>query len=252
VADVTGRFSDRADDYARARPAYPEAAFDAIATLAALGPSSVVADVGSGTGISSAPLLRRGHRVLGVEPNAAMREAAERAFADEPRFASVAGTAESTTLPDASVDLVVVAQAFHWMDAARARAEFARILRPPRRVALLWNWRRPGGAPFVDAYEALLTRWGTDYEAVKARYRVRESLAGFFSGAHVTRTFAHAQALDLAGVRALLLSASYTPPAGHPDREPMLRALDDAFAAHAHDGTVEIAYDAELHVGRLS
>ena len=252
MTDPTARFSDRADDYARARPGYPDAVFDAIEALTSLSPSSVVADVGSGTGISAAPLLRRGYTVYGVEPNAAMRAAAERAFAAEPRFTSVDGTAEATTLADESVDLVLVAQAFHWMDPVRTRVEFARVLRPPRHVALLWNWRRPRGNAFTAAYEALVERWSTDYDAVKQRYRVRESLASFFGGAHETRTFEHAHPLDRGAVRALLLSSSYTPKDGHPDRDPMLRALDEAFDAHAQGGIVEVVYDAELHVGRLT
>jgi SAM-dependent methyltransferase len=252
MSDPTKRFSDRADDYARARPGYPDAVFDAIAELTGLAPGSVVADVGSGTGISAAPLLRRGCAVRGVEPNAAMRAAAERALAGEPRFTSVDGTAERTTLPDASVDLALVAQAFHWMDPARTRRELARVLRPPRHVALLWNWRRPQGGAFTAAFEAVVERWSTDYDAVKRRYRVRESLGPFFGGAHETRTFEHAHPLDRAAARALLLSSSYTPAEGHPDRAPMLRALDDAFDAHARGGVVEVAYDAELHVGRLT
>jgi SAM-dependent methyltransferase len=252
MSDPTTRFSDRADDYARARPSYPDAVYDAIAEVTGLTPPADVADVGSGTGISAAPLLRRGYAVYGVEPNAAMRAAAERAFAGEPRFTSVAGTAEATALPDGSVDLVLVAQAFHWMEPVRTRAELARVLRPPRHVALVWNWRRPSGNAFTAAYEALVERWSVDYDAVKQSYRVRESLAPFFGDVHETRTFEHAHPLDRGAVRALLLSSSYTPAEGHPDRAPMLRALDDAFDAHARGGLVEVVYDAELHVGRLA
>lgn len=252
MTDPTTRFSDRADDYARARPSYPDAVFDAIEKLAGLSAPSVIADVGSGTGISAAPLLRRGYAVYGVEPNAAMRAEAERRFAGESRFTSVDGTAEATTLGDGSVDLVLVAQAFHWMDPVRTRAELARVLRPPRYVALLWNWRRPRGSAFTAAYEAIVERWSNDYDVVKRQYRVRESLGAFFGGAHETRTFEHAHPLDRDAVRALLLSSSYTPKEGHPDRAPMLRALDAAFDAHARGGLVEVVYDAELHVGRLT
>jgi SAM-dependent methyltransferase len=251
--EPTRRFSDRVHDYARARPGYPEALFDTLAAAAGLRAGSAVADVGSGTGISSEPFLRRGCAVYGVEPNADMRLAAEARFAAHAGFTSVDGVAEATTLADASVDLVTVAQAFHWFDRARTRREFARILRPGGAVGLYWNWRA-AGTPFVEAYEAIIERFGTDFAAVRSTYAARraEGLADFFGGPFETRTFSHTQALDLDGLRALLLSSSFTPPAGHPDREPMLHAIDRAFAEHARGGRVEIPYDTELHVGRLA
>jgi SAM-dependent methyltransferase len=254
AGEPTRRFSDRASDYARARPAYPEALTDALVASAGLTAGSAVADVGSGTGLSSTPFLRLGCTVYGVEPNAAMRAAAERRLAGEPRFVSVDGTAESTGLPAASVDLVVAAQAFHWFDRPRARAEFARVLRPGGVVALVWNWRRDRGTPFLEGYEALLRRWGTDYAEVLRRWEAGspDALGAFFGGPYETRRVEHAQVHDLDGLRARLLSSSYTPPEGHPDRAPMLRALERLFAEHAREGQVELVYDATLHIGALA
>lgn len=253
-SDPTRRFSGRARDYERGRPGYPEAIADVLAAEAGLRRGSVVADVGSGTGISSELFLRRGCTVFGVEPNAAMREAAERRFRDVPAFVSVNGTAEATTLAAESVDLVSAAQAFHWFDGQAARRELARIMRADARAALFWNWRWQAGTPFLEAYEALLLRYGTDYREVRQRYPKRGSAAlrDFFGGPYATHAFVHARALDLSEAKALLLSASYTPAAGHPHRAPLLRGLEHAFAAHARGGRVEIVYDSELHVGRLA
>src|SRR5579885_3110804 len=128
--DPTRRFSDRVENYVRYRPHYPDGVLDVLRTETGLTPTAVVADVGSGTGISAKLFLRNGNLVLGVEPNREMREAAERLLSDYPHFTSVAGTAEATTLPDRSVDYAVAAQAFHWFDHDRARHEFARILHP--------------------------------------------------------------------------------------------------------------------------
>jgi SAM-dependent methyltransferase len=198
--------------------------------------------------------LRRECTVYGVEPNPEMRRAAERRLRGYPRFVSVAGTGEATTLPDASVDVVTVAQALHWLDRQRARREFVRILRPGGAAAVFWNWRRPAGTPFLDAYEALLVRYGTDYGEVRRRYEAGApaGLRAFFGGPYRTWRFAHAHALDLGGVMALLLSTSYTPAADHPDRAPMLRELGRAFATHARAGRVEILYDTELHWGPIA
>ena len=169
VPDATARFTGRVDDYVRARPGYPEAIFDDLLAAGALRLGAVVADIGSGTGISSEPFLRRGFELFGVEPNAAMRAAAEGALARYPRFRSQPGAAEATGLAPRSIDLVVAAQAFHWFDGAHARDEFARILTAGGQVALIWNSRRSTGSPFLAAYEELLLEFGTDYTQVGHR-----------------------------------------------------------------------------------
>src|SRR5437868_4581721 len=129
--DPTQRFSQRVSFYIRSRPHYPRAALEFLQHNLALRPEHVIADAGSGTGISSELFLENGNVVIGVEPNREMREAGDELL--KPRFEKfrgVHGTAEATTLPDASVDFVVAGQAFHWFDPERAREEFRRILRP--------------------------------------------------------------------------------------------------------------------------
>ena len=148
-SDSNTRFSDRVADYVRTRPGYPTAVLDILGTETGLNPATVVADVGAGTGLSAELFLRNGNTVFGVEPNREMREAAESLLAGYANFHSVAGSAESTTLPDASVDLIVAGQAFHWFDVPRARAEFRRILRPDGVVVLMWNTRRLDTTPFL-------------------------------------------------------------------------------------------------------
>jgi SAM-dependent methyltransferase len=214
--------------------------------------AATVADVGSGTGILTGLLLERGCRVLAVEPNREMRAAAERRLGGDERFTSVAGRAEETGLAPASVDLVTAGQAFHWFDAARAREEFRRILRPGGVVALLWNDRKVDATPFLRAYEALLRRFGTDYAEVQHRTAKAQEVEAFFGpGRHAVAVFPGRQDLDLEGLRGRLLSSSYVPEAGHPDHEPMLAALGEIFAAHERDGTVALEYDTVVYHGRL-
>src|SRR5687768_9148097 len=127
--DSTKRFSSRVEAYVKYRPGYPPGVMELFRSEMGLTPGSAVADVGSGTGISAEMLLKNGNTVYCVEPNAEMRGAAEKLLGKYPGFRSVAGTGEQTTLPDASVDLVICAQAFHWLDRERAAAEFRRICR---------------------------------------------------------------------------------------------------------------------------
>jgi SAM-dependent methyltransferase len=249
--DAKSRFSSRVADYVRARPGYPQALYDFLREEFGTGPGSVVADVGSGTGIFARPLLEAGCTVYCVEPNQDMREAAEGRLGGLPGFRSVAGSAEATTLSNASADLVVAAQAFHWFDPVKTSAEFRRVLRPGRPAVLVWNTRRTGGTPFMERYEALLNEFGTDYAAVRHDRQDPARLAQFFPAGFRRVAFPNEQRLDRDALRGRLLSSSYTPGPGDPRREPMLRALDRLFDQCSSSGHVTIDYDAEVYFGPL-
>jgi SAM-dependent methyltransferase len=250
--DPRERFTDRVADYSRARPSYPPAALDRLVRETGVPPGGDVVDLGSGTGILTVLLLDRGFRVVAVEPNRGMAAAAERLLEGRPGYRGVNGTAEATTLDAASADLAVAAQSFHWFDPEAARVEVMRVLRPPRRVAVLWNMRRRAGTPFLEGYEALLQRWGTDYRDVDARHAAAAPLERLFGAPPRKHVVPNRQELDRAGLRSRLVSSSYTPAEGHPDRGPMLAALDTLFDAHARDGQVALEYDTEVYVGRLA
>ncbi len=251
-ADSKGRFSDRVENYVRYRPRYPEELFDFLQAELRLAPGAAVADIGSGTGISAEPLLQRGFTVYGIEPNGPMRSAAEGLLGRYSGFRSVDASAEVTTLPEGSVDLVIAAQAFHWFDHARARAEFGRILRSPGHVALFWNERKTDATPFLRAYEQLLLTHATDYAQVRHENVTPESLERFFAPAAMgQRTFANHQHFDFEGLKGRLLSSSYAPPAGHPGHGPMLDALRRIFDEHQRHGRVTFEYDTRVYYARV-
>jgi SAM-dependent methyltransferase len=250
--DPTGRFSTRVSDYVKYRPGYPPAVLRLLEDECALTPASVVADVGSGTGLLAELFLRNGNRVYGVEPNREMREAGERLLASYENFVSVDGRAEETTLAASSVDFVTAGQAFHWFDPPRARREFMRILRPGGRVVLVWNDRRTRGTPFLEEYERLLLEYGTDYAEVSVKYAEESMLAALYGPSErFQKTFDNEQVFDFEGVRGRLTSSSYTPQPGHPNFEPLMRGLEAIFERHQSDGRVVVAYDTKVFYGRL-
>lgn len=249
---TAARFSNRVADYVRYRPDYPAALLDWLQAELGITPAWRVADIGAGTGIASGMFLAAGFRVTAIEPNAAMREAAVEALAANPKFHAQDGSAAATSLPDASIDLVTAAQAFHWFDPVAAHREFARILRPHGMAAIWWNSRRLGGTPFLEGYEALLRRFGTDYTDVAERYPDAASMRAWFGhGLRGVAHFDHTQHLDFDGLRGRLLSSSYTPPPGHPSHLPMLQALRELFDATAHDGRVDFDYDTRVFAGEV-
>jgi SAM-dependent methyltransferase len=251
--DAATRFSNRVADYVRYRPSYPPETVDFVLSATQLASTCSIADVGSGTGISAELFLRRGCPVIGVEPNADMRAAAETQLADYPLFRSVAGSAEATTLPAESVDLVIAAQAFHWFDVPKTRAEFARITRAPHWCALLWNTLRLDSAPFMQAYEALRVEFGIDYTHVRHENIDSQKLREFFvPGTYRGAKFDNAQLLDVDGLIGRLASSSYLPSVGHPRYAAMVAAARDIFSTHQQAGRVALEYDAEVHLGRVS
>lgn len=250
--DSTQRFSNRVENYVRYRRRYPAGVIELLSKEAALTPAAVIADIGSGTGISADLFLRNGNTVFGVEPNAKMRQAAEARFQSEPRFRSIAATAEATTLAAGSIDFVVAGQAFHWFNVERVRQEFARILRPGGWVVLIWNARRTDTTPFLRAYEALLNRYGTDYGTVRHENTDEAALSKFFAGGEFQfRSLSNEQRFDFAGLKGRLLSSSYAPTEEDANFEPMIAALEQAFRDHAVAGQVCFEYDTKLYFGHV-
>ena len=245
------RFSDRVADYVRYRPGYPREVIEVLRQHCGLVPGFAVADIGSGPGALARLFLEHGNEVFAVEPNAEMRNAGHELLGHFDRYHSVDGTAESATLGAESVDFITAAQAFHWFDWPQAKAEFHRILRPRGYVVLLWNDRR-FDSPFEQDYEQLLLDFGTDYSNVKDRGgAAMGAIDGFFSGHYETAKLSNRQDFDLEGLRGRLFSASYAPKPDHPNRAPMLRAIERVFRKHASNGNVTIEYDTNMYFGRL-
>ena len=264
MADSTTRFSDRVEDYIRYRPHYPEAILPYLQETYGFTALWDVADIGSGTGISTELFLRFGNRVYGVEPNAEMRGAAERLLGEYALdgevaaggvlgrgvFVSVDGTAEATGLAAGSVRLVVAGQAFHWFDAVKSRVEFERILAPGGVVVLIWNERLADTA-FEKDYDALIEQYGKDYKTTKHRNIQDELIGDFFRPvSFVLRKFPNEQWFDLEGLKGRLLSSSYMPKSGE-SYAPMLQDLQRLFDRHQQDGRVRVGYDTKVYSGVL-
>jgi len=247
--DSTTRFSDRVADYIKYRPGYPVAVFDTLAAEGCLTSQSVVADLGSGTGILSAEFLARGNTVYGVEPNAAMRGAAESLLGSNEQFRSVDGSAEASTLPDASVDLIVAGQAFHWFNIANARIECLRIIRTGGVAVLLWNDREVDTTPFLAAYEQLLLDKGTDYAAVDHKNVSDEQLVAFFGNERFqVRAFPNEQQFDWDGLYGRAMSSSYVPQEGDAGHAEFQQGLHALFKQHAEEGHVTVRYQTRMYL----
>lgn len=147
-SEQANSFGKAVDEYERARPSYPRLAVDWLVPDDA----QKVLDLGAGTGKFTRSLVERGLDVLAVEPDDAMRAALSAAL---PTVRALAGTAENIPLPDASIDLVTAAQAWHWVDEECALPEAARVLRPGGSLALIWNIRNES-EPWVQRLREIM------------------------------------------------------------------------------------------------
>jgi SAM-dependent methyltransferase len=241
----TDRFTTRAGAYASGRPSYPSPLIDAI--LAGLGEPAalVVADLGAGTGISSRLVADRGPRVLAIEPNAAMRNAAQA----HPRVEWIDGTAERTTLPDRSVDVVTAFQSWHWVDQPVAILEARRIVRPHGRLAVVYN-ERGEHDPFTAAYGDIVRRHATD-ATEQRRANALAHVLGIDPARTTREEFRNCQTLDRAGVHARAESSSYLPQSGpaaavlHADIDALLDRFAVTKTIEMHLVTIVVRVDLE-------
>ncbi len=250
--DPLNRFSSRVQDYVRYRPSYPAEIVPLLERECGLTQTSRIADVGSGTGLLAQLFLSFGCSVTGVEPNAEMRRAGEEFLAGYPAFTSVAGQAERTGLPDASVDMITAGQAFHWFQPDAARQEFRRILKPGGWVVLIWNERRVAGGGFLAGYEDLVREYAPEYGVVDHRRIGADAISTFFEHHHWRLSeFEYVQEFDLAGARGRLASSSYAPRPGAAQYEPMMNRLVELFDRFQVNGRVSMIYDTLAYFGQL-
>jgi len=252
--ETTHRFADRVDNYVKYRPQYPQQMFDHLLSQNIINENSIVADIGSGTGISTEPFLNLNLEVYAVEPNKEMREAAEKLLGNNKNFHSVNASAENTTLKDHSVDVIVAGQSFHWFDKEKAKQEFKRILKPGGHVVLLWNDRRTNSTEFLRSYEDFLQLCGIDYKAVDHKNTQDKKIFDAFFGEnnYTEKWLDNFQEVDLAGLKGRVLSSSYMPNEGHKDYEHMMYCLKKVFARYQQNNMVRLEYDTKIYYGTLS
>lgn len=243
--DPLNRFTQRADDYVKYRPSYPPEAIDII--LQGLAPASQIlaADIGAGTGIASRLLALRGVKVIAVEPNGAMREAAQ----THPNVEYREGSAEATNLPDASVDVVTAFQAFHWFDPEPALLEFRRILKPNGRLALVWN-NRDQNDDFTGEYSSFIREVSNNHpcegaDTFEETLRQTQYFANYYQ--HEC-TIKYRQELDLDALIGRTQSISYLPCEGE-SHEYLVSGLQDLYHKFRSErGFVEMVYQTSIHI----
>jgi len=247
------RFTGKAEIYRKYRSSYPDDLIAYLYSIIGFHKNSVIADIGSGTGIFSRLLLERGSLVHCVEPNDDMRRIAEDDLAGFPNFTSVQATAENTGLPNGSVDFVTVAQAFHWFDRPAFQSECQRILRKGGKVVLIWNIRNYESAVIKDDY-LIREKYCVDAKGLGESGGPPKDIAGFFSGQiYAEKTFNNDLLIHRETYIGMNLSRSYSP---REDREPdqyrgFVEELNGLFDAYQENGIIRFPQFTRSYSGEV-
>lgn len=249
---TTEKFTGKADMYSKYRPSYPIEYINYLISYNALTDDSVIADIGSGTGILSRQLLGKGVKVIGVEPNDDMRIKAEQLVDQYPGFTLISATAEDTTLQDQSIDLITVAQAFHWFDKERFKIECRRILKSDSNVALVWNSRDLSSevvqknAEICKSICPLFQGFSGGIEENPEIYK-----QFFRDGKYEYQNFQHDLELDLNGFIGRNLSASYAPKAADENYRKFVDELTKLFVKYSQNDKIIVPNIARSYIGKV-
>ncbi len=247
------KFDDKGKIYAKFRPTYPREFIEYLFSKTHICEQSVIADIGSGTGILTGQLLDKGNRVFAVEPNSDMRRIAEDDLRKYALFTSVAANAEHTTLPDRSADLITVAQAFHWFDRDAFRKECRRILKPGAYVALVWNSRDENSA-LVAENDRINRKYCPAFKGFSGGTRgpvAEDDFRDFFTGDYEKKTFVNDLVFDLSGFIGRNLSASYSLKEGDAHYDAYVTELESLFEKFAVNGKATMPNFTRCYVGRV-
>jgi ubiquinone/menaquinone biosynthesis C-methylase UbiE len=245
----TERFTDVVEDYDKYRPRYPAFILEALEKNYKITNNYVIADVGSGTGIFSRLFVEKNYMVYGIEPNDRMREKSEQEFALFPHFKAIKGTAENILLADNSVDIVTVAQAFHWFETEEANNEFYRILKDNGMIVLVWNERRNKDNPFMSKYERLLRKFCPDYNETNHKKFTYENIKQIFKGHSIDLYMIdNIQEMDLNAFIGRVKSCSYCISNENKNYNPFMKKLNDLFNTYQNQSIVSFDYNTIMYV----
>lgn len=249
--DSRKKFNGIANEYTQSRPSYAVKFIECLYEKHSFSKSSVIADIGSGTGKFAKQLLDKGSNVVCVEPNTDMRLVAEKELSEYPHFKSVAGSAENTTLPDNSVDFITTAQAFHWFDTKSFKAECSRIIKPGGKAFLIWNTRNTE-ALINQKLHSVYSKYCPDFKGFSGGTKPHDDrIKYFFDNNYEYITFDNPLYFDREKFINRSLSGSYSLKKGDSNFNLYIEEIEKIFDEFETDGIVKIENHTVVYVGSV-
>lgn len=243
-------FTGKADLYSKFRPSYPNEYINYLLSENQLDEGSFIADIGSGTGILTKLLLEKKLNVLAIEPNDDMREEAEKTLKVYDQYKSINATAENTSLIDNSVDLITVAQAFHWFDKEKFRLECKRILKENSKVSLVWN-SKDLTSPLMIELQEICIETCPKFKGFSGGIEDMPDVYNQFfkNGIYETTVYRTDLEMDLEGFLGRNLSSSFSPLRREKEFESYHAALTNLFIKYSLNGKIIYPYITKSYLG---
>lgn len=245
--DTNKLFNGKANLYEQNRPGYPKLFFhDLFRSLLRNKVNPIIADIGAGTGIFTEVLAEWGKQAIAVEPNDEMREVLKNKLISFEQVKVVKGTAEATGLSSQSIDLITVAQAFHWFNAEAFKKECQRVLKEDGHVMLLWNSRDPF-SPLNKETEEICKSFCPKFQGFSGGKK--RNLSAFYEGSYERYSFSNPLKMNLQQFVGRNLSASYAPKEGEEYYNKFYQALIDLFNKHKKHQHIIVPNDIHVYIG---
>jgi SAM-dependent methyltransferase len=250
--DTTDKFTTKAEAYARFRPDFALDAIDTILIQTGIGTQSVVADIGAGTGILTRHFVEKVALIYAVEPNDAMRSYAEANLGEYTSFRSLNTRAEETTIPETSVDLILVGQALDWFDPFPTSAEFQRIVKPGGFLAVISNPPEIPDTPLKLAVRGLFREeFGFNFE--ESSHPDNQPPNFYFGHDDFIHTrFPNPVPENWESFFGGICSASFAPDPEHPRFKDFSKAAREVFEQFQQDAVITMPFETELWLGKIN
>jgi ubiquinone/menaquinone biosynthesis C-methylase UbiE len=240
----TNRFTNKAQDYAKYRPTYPQECINYLIKNMKI-KNKIIADIGSGTGKFTELILDYIKKVYAVEPNRYMRRQAEKLLNKNKKFISINGSAENTNLKNNSLDIIISAQAFHWFDLNKTKIEFRRILKSNSKIILIWN-SKINNTKYLKEQKQILNKY-----VLKENNRNKNIVNRFFSNNYKKISFNHYQEFNLEGVLGRIKSLSYCPLPNTKEYKNIEKKINIAFKKYSKNGLIKYNYRCNAYIGKI-
>jgi len=240
-------FCGKSHDYSNYRPQYPHAVKELLESVCC---HPIIADIGSGTGKFSQLCIDLAQTLYAVEPNSQMRYSAEMLLGENSNYVSIAGTADKTTLGDSSVDIIAVAEAYHWFDNNETRIEFKRILKDNGHVLLLWN--QFGGDPYDQEKLTISAKYRKTTGIMPSGIpREQRAINLFGEGNYEKFEFDNSITQNCESFCRGWASASYVPKQGTNEHAEFIAEASDLFKKYATNGFLKTTIKTICFLGKL-
>lgn len=246
---MKNEFYNRANEYAIGRPTYPEEILKRLKELG-IGRNSTIADVGAGTGLLTRMLSEIGCRILAVEPNIEMLSECKKYCSTITSIEYINEPAESTGIKEHSLDLIIIAQAFHWFDKELSKVEFKRILKEKGYVIFLWNDMQIDNE-FANEYINIIRKYKIKTTAAITNFDPDKEKYNFLGQSFEKIYYNNSQFLTIDGIIGNATSLSYTPSKLDSNYNQFVQELKKLFLKYQVDGKVIINYKTEMCIGQF-